>query len=139
MTVFLKGMDETLERLNDRLRAIDGSTLKGFLTAGLKVQRLAQQRVPVEYGKLKASAYTRKHYRLEQGSMAVEIGFSALYAIFVHENMEAKLYGQERPSGKGDYWGPHGQPKFLESAVRELQDEIVKTVADEAKQAGKRA
>lgn len=57
--------------------------------------------------------------------MGIEIGFSASYAIFVHENMQQKLKGKPRASGKGVYWGPRGRPKFLEIAMNEMKDEVV--------------
>ena len=132
MTAKVEGMDKLLLRLNARVQAIEGRTIGGLLAAGLKVQRLSQKRVPVEYGKLRASAYTRKAMG---DPLAVEVGYSASYAVYVHENMEQKLKGDPRPSGLGHYCGPNGQSKFLESAVRELENEIVKTVADHAKAA----
>lgn len=58
-------------------------------------------------------------------NVSVAVGFTAAHAIHVHENMEAKLMGQPRPSGIGNYWGPslHG-PKFLERPARELAVQI---------------
>lgn len=137
---FSKDMADTLQRLNARVQAIEGQTIGGLLAAGLKVQRLSQKRVPVEYGKLRASAYTRKAIGIDAeagiyNAMAVEVGYSAAYAVFVHENMGMKLSGVKRPSGLGHYWGPSGQPKYLQSAVVELQDDIVKTVAEFARRA----
>ena len=138
-------MAVVMKRLNDRVEAIQGRTIGGLRAAGLKVQRLSQKRVPVEYGKLKASAYTR---RAMENALAVEVGYSASYAVYVHENIEMKFAGKPRPAkgyhgrkkkneigGLGVYWGPAGQPKYLQSAVVELQDDIVKTVADFARRA----
>jgi hypothetical protein len=52
--------------------------------------------------------------------VSVIVGYTAFYALFVHENMEMKLAGQPRPSGLGVYWGPSGAgPKFLERPARE--------------------
>jgi hypothetical protein len=81
------------------------------------VQGKAQENTPVEYGNLRGSAYTNK---IPKGA---EVGFSAEYAIYVHENLEQKLKGEPRPSGLGTYWNPGG-PKFLERAVTENLDEI---------------
>lgn len=44
------------------------------------------------------------------------LGFSAPYAIYVHENMEQKWRGLPRrpnPPKSGVYWGPAGEPKYL--------------------------
>lgn len=68
---------------------------------------------------------------------SVVVGYTAAYALFVHENMEMKLEGQPRPSGLGVYWGPEGAgPKFLEGPARENRDvlaEIVKTAIRQGK------
>lgn len=55
----------------------------------------------------------------EAENKAVIVGYTAPYALYVHENLEMKLAGKPRPSGLGVYWGPNGQPKFLEQPARE--------------------
>ena len=55
----------------------------------------------------------------------VVVGFTAAYALYVHENMEMKLKGKSRRKpGKGYYWDPQGiaGPKFLERPARELSN-----------------
>lgn len=60
----------------------------------------------------------------------VVVGFTAAYALYVHENMEIwppgmRLKGKPRkPPGKGLYWDPQGiaGPKFLEGPARELSN-----------------
>ena len=54
----------------------------------------------------------------------VTVGFTAAYAIYVHENLQMKWRGLPRKSGKGVYWGPHGQAKFLEGPAREMAAEL---------------
>lgn len=125
----MKGLDKVLKNLNSRLDGIPEKSMKGLLTGGLIVQRDAQKHVPVEYGVLRQSAFTRKA-RNDKAVKAVEVGFTAAYAPFVHENMEQKLKGQPRPSGKGVYWGPQGEPRFLANAVVRNEDEIVRRVAE---------
>jgi hypothetical protein len=70
---------------------------------------------------------------------SVIVGYSAAYALFVHENMELHppgmiLAGQPRPKNRGNYWDPQGQaqPKFLEQPARELSNsgELSRIVAD---------
>lgn len=57
----------------------------------------------------------------------VIVGFTANYALFVHEDMEMKLAGQPRPGGRGMYWDPQGSgPKFLENPAKELAGELGK-------------
>ena len=68
--------------------------------------------------------------RRDNGSVVV--GYTAGYALFVHENVEMKLKGQERKGedAEGKYWDPQGrgQAKFLEQPVRTLTSELRKIV-----------
>lgn len=69
----------------------------------------------------------------EAGKASVLVGYTAAYALYVHENLEMKLAGQPR-STKGYYWDPQGQakPKFLEDPARELSNsgELSRIVKD---------
>lgn len=103
---------------------------RGLKVAGLKLQRESQKRVPVEYGVLKSSAYTRA---TGAGfSTVVDVGFTASYAVFVHENVGMVGKGKPRPSGKGNYWDPQPQAtaKFLEIPVRTMRLELRKIILD---------
>jgi hypothetical protein len=60
---------------------------------------------------------------------SVVVGYTAQYAIFIHENMEQRRKGEPRSSGRGVYWGPNGQPKFLEGPARELSPILGNIVA----------
>ena len=125
MSVKVEGLDTVMRNLNAEIGGIKDRSMAGLLAAGLTVQGESQKRVPVEYGNMRAGAYTQK---AQDDENYVEVGYQAAYAPFVHENMEMKLKGQPRPSGLGTYWNPGG-PKFLESAVRDLTKKIVDTVA----------
>lgn len=105
----------------------------GLFRVGLKIQRQAQEWVPVEYGDLRSSAYTKK-VETQRGSTVV-VGFAAKHAIFVHENTEMKLAGLPRRSGIGVYWGPHGRPRFLAEAVEVHRAEIAAEAAKDARKA----
>ncbi len=71
--------------------------------------------------------------------VAVIVGYTAAYALFVHESIEMKLKGQKRPKpSKGKYWDPQNraQAKFLEQPARENQKQyadIIKTAAKATK------
>jgi esterase/lipase superfamily enzyme len=61
---------------------------EGLKDAGLHLQRKSQKVVPVDKGNLKNSAFTRAH---DEGvNTLVVVGYTASYAIFVHENLEAR-------------------------------------------------
>jgi hypothetical protein len=109
----------------------------GLKTAGLYLQRASQLLVPVDLGVLKASAFTRAEGK--GFSTLVIVGYTAFYAMFVHENVEMKLKGLPRGafrfkddvdmienlektySNRGNYWDPagRGQAKFLEAPARD--------------------
>ena len=119
----IEGLSKVLDALNREVGKVKKRRLAGLMAAGLVVQGRSQRKVPVEYGKLRASAYTRK-----ETEDSVVVGYSAVYARAVHENLEQKWKGKPRKSGIGSYWGPDGEPKFLERAFRQSKSEIVQIV-----------
>jgi len=71
-----------------------------------------------------------KHIGDEGRKVACIVGYTANYALFVHENLEMRLKGVPRPSGLGVYWGPNGGPKFLEGPFRMYQSYVAQMVKD---------
>lgn len=63
----------------------------------------------------------------------IKVGFKAKYAKAVHEKTEMKLKGLPRPSGRGVYWGPHGQAHYLSDPALKLKDQIARRVAEVTK------
>lgn len=128
MSGSVEGLDNTISNLNREISSIEKRSVEGIRLACLVAQAEAQRRVPVEHGFLKSSAYTRKS---PENPNVVELGFSSDYALYVHENLEQKWKGLDRASGLGKYWGPKGEPKFLENALniksKEMLAIIVKT------------
>lgn len=121
------GLERVLAALNREVEGIKQRRTAGLMAAGLLVQGRSQKRVPVEYGKLRASAYTKM-----VTPDIVEVGYSAKYARYVHENLEQKLKGIPRPSGLGEYWNP-GEPKYLERPFRESKKDILETIRSYSK------
>jgi len=125
----VRGFDEVMRNLNEQINGIKDRSMAGLLEVGLKIEARSNQRVPREYGNLAASSYTRK---AQDEAIAVEIGYTAEYALYVHEDLEMSLKGEPRPSGLGVYWGPNGENKFLEKTIRENTDLIVKIIKKRA-------
>jgi len=71
-----------------------------------------------------------------QAKSHVIVGYTASYALYVHENIEMKLKGKLRPKGRGKFWDPQGrgQAKFLEEPARRLTPELGKIVAQVTKE-----
>jgi bacteriophage HK97-gp10 putative tail-component len=113
----VEGEDAVLKNLNREIAGIEGRTLAGLLEAGLLIERESKPLVPVDTGNLRGSGYTRK-----SGELEVEVGYSAAYAVFVHEDLEAHH--------------KVGQAKFLEQAVHENAGKVLDIVRNRAKVGG---
>lgn len=104
-------LSTVLNNLNLQLKKQREVSHAGLLAGGYLVLRGAQLLVPVDTGHLKNSGYVRD---LGEGK-GVEIGFTASYAIYVHENMEA--------------YHAVGQAKFLEQSLKDNHAQILKLAA----------
>lgn len=54
----------------------------------------------------------------------IRIGFDASYALYVNYNLEAKWKGKPRkpsPPHRGVYWGPAGEPLFMDKTISALK------------------
>jgi len=150
----VEGLDDVLEDLNKDIAGIKTRTRKGMITAGLLIQRKAQLNVPVDFGNLRASAFTiwsqggsvaaqfegedsasmsMEHARVVKNQvlgikgnalfdLAVIVGFSAAYALYVHEDMTD---GQTAR-------GTLRKPKFLEKAFVANKEAILFAIQNEA-------
>jgi hypothetical protein len=70
---------------------------------------------------------------------SVIVGYTAAYALYVHEKIEMKLQGLPRAKpGKGSYWDPQGraQAKFLEAPARMHRERIAEIVRQTYKKPG---
>jgi hypothetical protein len=121
MAVEVEGLDALNAQLRRMAREAPHAVRRASFAGALVIEGKAKENTPVEYGELQGSAYT------QATALGAETGFSAEYALWVHENTEEKLRGEPRPSGLGTYWNPGGS-KFLERAVDENSDEVVDIV-----------
>lgn len=124
----MTGFDEINQRfkqtLNDLRTSRTQKTIEEILIA---VRADAATMTPVDTSFLVNSAYTRSWRTVAGWEGAV--GYGAEYAGWVH-NMSGKLKGQQRAefgsagfgggTGKGTYWSPDAEPKFLEKAVQNV-------------------
>ena len=82
---------------------------------------------------------------LEQSSTSVVVGYTAKYALWVHENRAMKwrgfprdrsirkegdfaITGHNASKKKGLFWGPRGRAGFLLDVMRELKDELTRII-----------
>tara|TARA_R110000824_G_scaffold5196_7_gene24126 strand:+ start:466 stop:873 length:408 start_codon:yes stop_codon:yes gene_type:complete len=81
----------------------------------------------------------RAKQKVGKNKVSVIVGYSAAYAVYVHENKEMKWAGQPRlGKKKGSYWDPQGvgQSKFLERPAREFRGEFIKIIRNTIKKGG---
>jgi len=79
----------------------------------------SQDECPVEFGILKASGYVEDP-QIIGGNASVKLGYSAEYAIYVHENLSA-------------YHAPPTKAKFLEDPVRRSMPGFANRVGERLK------
>jgi hypothetical protein len=134
---YVEGLDDALKEINEAVADVKEKSQAGFWEAGLKILNASMKNLKdsVITGNLRASAYARPAkgipYRPEPdrldtgqnepipgdniGELGVEIGFTAVYALNVHENIEGAR-----------------TPKYLERPVMQNVDNIVRIIKSRA-------
>ena len=112
MAVIIEGLKQVQDALAKYLEEQARQRAAAFTRIAAIIKTDAVKNAPIDTGNLRGSAYS------EADSNHAEIGFSASYAAYVHEQMEVNR-GEPRTSGtgKGRYWDGGG-PKFLSRAVQ---------------------
>jgi len=116
LPMFLHGTDAVLAALNHHIKKQQAGSRRALMKAGLLVKRRSMLKTPVDTANLKQSHYTRPFGWLDP---KVEIGCTAFYAPYVHENLDARHNV--------------GEAKFLENALNESKLEIIGILKDGAK------
>lgn len=127
------GVRSFLTNLRAQNLRIQAGVERGLKRAGLLLLRYAQKIVPVEFGLLKASGFVRvEGYGL---ASRVNVGFTASYAIFVHENLDAAhgaaynaKYADDIKAGRKKARGVNQQAKFVERPAREHRPELLAVI-----------
>lgn len=138
--VTVDGIEEALADINAIVEDVKEDAKSGLWDAGLQVIGSAQKRLKpsVITGNLRASAYVRNssstrrpdqvHLDTKMNDpipsddvpeIGVEMGFTALYALYAHENMNGRA------------------PKFLENAITENSQRIIQIIKKRAEDAAK--
>lgn len=140
------GVGEILKNLSRADKILGRRLERGLKKAGKFLLRETMAIVPVQFGDLKGSAFTRNvggsGFRAD-----IVVGYSAEtgYAIYVHENLEA-AHGKEfnikhaeeiasaSTSAQKRVWferGENQQAKFLEEPARKKRREIIRIIKNE--------
>jgi len=136
----IRGAEEIIKELRAKHQSHADAMERGLKKAGLFILGKSMDIVPVDEGNLKASGFTRakgKGFKCE-----VLVGYTASYAIYVHENLEARhgqdyndWHGEEIAAGILHARGENQQAKFLEQPLREFRTEYVGIIRDEMENA----
>jgi len=125
----LEGLEEVLRNLNQATAKIKNAGKRGLLKSAMFIRNdmtKTAPKVPVDTRNLEASWQVN---RLWPGSLAVEMGFWAKYAVHVHENTEADFTSTRIRYRNGKKYiykpRPGAGPKFLEKALYRNTDEIL--------------
>ena len=105
----LEGRSKVLNKLNREISKIRGASRKGLLKASILIKERSMKKTPVDEGNLQASHYIKM--RGDKNQPLAKIGCTAKYAIYVHENLEARH--------------TNGEAKFLENAIKESEREVL--------------
>jgi|TARA_R110000751_G_C13439352_1_gene442668 hypothetical protein len=128
--------DKIVEQLRNKIKEIEDRSKRAIETVGLRIERESKQRVPRVTSNLFKSGTTRFEDMPNFKSYAV-VSYGMSYAVFVHENVGEKLKGKNRPrtnrgdaaGSNGQYWGPNGMSKYLESVPRDFRPELQQIVS----------
>jgi hypothetical protein len=109
----ITGVKEVLANLRKADYVFGKGIERGLKRAGLWLQGLSQQFVPVDTGNLKNSAFTRASGKGMKTD--VFVGYTAAYAVYVHEMLDNK-----HKMGK--------IAKFLELPMRSNRENLLKII-----------
>jgi len=133
--VHVTGVEGTIAKLRKAYPFAGKGCEVGLKRAGLLVQRESMKEVPVDTGNLRGSSFCR-NVGGAGFSADVGVGYTASYAVFVHENMDAahgeafnKKYAEEIARETMNNRGPKQKAKFLEDPVKRLRRHVLLIVA----------
>lgn len=116
--VTITGLDRVLCNLNRHIAKIPGKTKAGMKEAALLIQSESMRLTPHDTGHLKGSSYVNSPMEAANGDVGVEIGYTAVYAPYVHE-----INANYR----------RGQWKFLVTALKQNAKKILEILRKTAR------
>ena len=135
----VKGVQGVIDNLRRKQKAYGQAVERGLKRGGLELFAASAPLTPVEFGVLKASEFIRQEGK--EMDTKITVGYTANYAIFVHENLDAAhgdtfnaKHAVEIAEGAMKARGPQQQAKFLETPLRVMQSNkrITELIKEEA-------
>jgi len=122
--ISISGFDQIIKNLNIEILAMTQGSKEGLLQVAKYIRRdmeVTQPFIPVDLGHLEG---TWSAEPITEGKKhGVKMGFSAGYALWVHEMVDPNIKWSKIGSG----------PKFLEKAINRNHDAILQIIADKTK------
>jgi hypothetical protein len=123
----IKGLSKVVSNLNKEIRNIQGRSMAGLIDAAIIIRRDMDKTpplIPIDTGNLRASWTTSPIKRL--GLIGLVIGFTANYAVFVHELLASK-------NKKVNWNRPNSGPKFFQKAIERNAKNIINVIRNRVK------
>lgn len=138
--ISVDGIPEFRRALQSRLKVYGDAVEAGLKAGGLLIQRYSMEIVPVEFGPLRASAFTR--HSGKGLKCVVRVGYTAGYAVYVHERLDLahgrqfnEKHAEKIAEGVYTARGPEQRAKFLEEPLRKHRRAIGLMVFNRAQMA----
>ena len=132
-TVHITGIETVMKNLNKEALKISGKTMGGLIRGGILVKNSMMKdppTVPLEFGNLRSSYFTQPFP--SKNAPVLLMGFTANYATIVHERVEGAPWGTG-VVGDVKWRDPGSGPKFLESALKRKETEILQEMKNSVK------
>lgn len=121
----LEGLDDLEEEIDDIQKRMPEAVGAGLYEIGQRIATTSKRKTPVDTGALRASMFVGTPSIIGNG-ISVTAGYGKEYALDVHESSGA-LAGKDRAdfvgifqtTGKGQFWDPNAEPRFLAKAFKE--------------------
>jgi len=135
----ITGVETVTANLRKEILQIKGRSMAGLIKSGIIIRRdmeKTQPLTPVDTGNLRASWVTGSFNTIKGPSHT--IGYSANYALWVHENTGAQFSGRKPTKRKGKKSVfPGGRPGsgalWFQKAIERNYAKILQTIRDNAK------
>jgi hypothetical protein len=137
--ISIKGWNEVKSKLAQEIENLKKKSFSGIIKAEILIRNDMEKTpplIPIDTGNLRASWFTSNYWR--DGNPLGIMGFTANYALWVHENIDAHFgnrmkYDRKTKKAKIIKRRPGAGPKFLEACLNRNHDQILNLIGGETK------
>lgn len=123
------GIDKLMSNLRHELKKIEGRSAQGIIQSMILIRQDMENTeplIPIDTGNLRGSWFSQL-IKQSNGEPVGMMGFTANYAIFVHEMTD------ENTGKKINWKRPRSGAKFFEKALYRNKEKILQIMRDNAK------